>query len=90
MKAYAFKDDKCPRAKIPYRTGKVDIHSLLALSITRVELEKVKRRPVQILVSMNNLAGVYQIEEVLEKKIQTSGIKHLVIVIALRKGIKIR
>ena len=78
------------RTRIPYRTGKVDIHSLSALSITRVEIEKGTRKPVQILVSMNNPAGVFQIEEVLEKKIQTSGIQHLVEVLALDKGIEIR
>ena len=78
------------RTRIPYRTGKVDIHSLSALSITKVEIEKGKRKLVQILVSMNNPAGVFQIEEVLEKKIQTSGIQDLVDVIALEKGIQIR
>jgi len=78
------------RARIPYRTGKVDIHSLSALSITKVEIEKGKRKPVQILVSMNNPAGVFQIEEVLEKKIRTSGIPDLVEVTALEKGIQIR
>lgn len=78
------------RTRIPYRTGKVDIHSLSALSITRVEIEKGKRKPVQIIVSMNNPAGLFQIEEVLEKKIGTSGIEHLVEVIALDKGIQIR
>jgi metal-dependent HD superfamily phosphatase/phosphodiesterase len=78
------------RTRIPYRTGKVDIHSLSALSITRVEIEKGKRKPVQIIVSMNNPAGLFQIEEVLEKKIRTSGIEHLVEVIALDKGIQIR
>ncbi len=78
------------RARIPYRTGKVDIHSLSALSITKVEVEKGKDKPVQILVNMDNPAGVFQIEEVLEKKIQTSGIEDLVEVIALEKGIEIR
>jgi metal-dependent HD superfamily phosphatase/phosphodiesterase len=39
---------------------------------------------------MNNPAGVFQIEEVLEKKIQTSGVQDLVDVIALEKGIQIR
>jgi metal-dependent HD superfamily phosphatase/phosphodiesterase len=77
------------RTRIPHRTGKVDIHSLSALSITMVEINKGKRKPVQIFVSMNNPAGVFQIE-VLEKKIQTSGIQHLVDVIALEKGIQIR
>jgi len=78
------------RARIPYRTGKVDIHSLSALSITKVEIESGDRKPVQILVNMNNPAGVFQIEEVLDKKIRTSGIKELVEVIALEKGIQIR
>lgn len=78
------------RARIPYRTGKVDIHSLSALSITKVEIEKGKRKPVQIFVSMNNPAGVFQIEEVLERKLKTSGIQDFVDVIALEKGIQIR
>jgi metal-dependent HD superfamily phosphatase/phosphodiesterase len=78
------------RTRIPYRTGKVDIHSLSALSITKVEIEKGKRKPVQILVNMNNPAGVFQIEEVLEKKLETSGIQDLVDVIAVEKGVQIR
>ena len=78
------------RTRIPYRTGKVDIHSLSALSITQVEIEKGKRKPVQIFVNMNNPAGVFQIEEVLEKKLETSGIQDLVDVIALERGVQIR
>ncbi|MFQ5999654.1 MAG: HD domain-containing protein [Candidatus Bathyarchaeia archaeon] len=78
------------RARIPYRTGKVDIHSLSALSITKVEIERGDRKPVQILVNMNNPAGVFQIEQVLERKIRTSGIQELVEVGALEKGVQIR
>ena len=78
------------RTRIPYRTGKVDIHSISALSIMHVEIEKGKRKPVQIFVNMSNPAGIFQIEEVLEKKLNTSGITDLVDVIALEKGIQIR
>jgi metal-dependent HD superfamily phosphatase/phosphodiesterase len=78
------------RTRIPYRTGKVDIHSLSALSITKVEIEEGEKKPVQIFVSMNNPAGVFQIEEVLEKKLNTSGIADLVDIIALEKGVQIR
>ena len=78
------------RARIPYKTGKVDIHSLSALSITKVEIEGGDQKPVRILVSMTNPAGVFQIEEVLERKIRTSGIQDLVEVIALEKGVQIR
>ncbi|MFQ6064938.1 MAG: HD domain-containing protein [Candidatus Bathyarchaeia archaeon] len=77
------------RARIPYKTGKVDIHSLSALSITKVEIERGNRKPVRILVNMSNPAGVFQIEEVLERKIETSGIQDLVEVIALEKGVEI-
>ncbi len=77
------------RARIPYRTGKVDIHSLSALSITKVEIENGNQKPVQILVSMKNPAGVFQIEQVLERKIRTSGIRELVEVVALDKGVRI-
>ena len=78
------------RARIPYKAGKVDIHSLSALSITKVEVEKGERKPVQILVNMNNSAGVFQIEQVLERKIRTSGIQDFVEVLALEKGVEIR
>jgi len=78
------------RARIPYKSGKIDIHSLSALSITKVEIEKGARKPVQILVNMDNSAGVFQIEQVLERKIKTSGIQDLVEVIALEKGVEIR
>ena len=78
------------RARIPYKTGKVDIHSLSALSITNVEIEQGNRKPVRILVNMNNPAGVFQIEEVLERKIRTSGIEEHVEVIALEKGTEIK
>ena len=78
------------RTRIPYRTGKVDIHSLSALSIIKVEIEKGKRKPVQILVNMDNPAGVFQIEEVMERKLKTSGIQDLVDIIAVEKGIQIQ
>lgn len=78
------------RARLPYRMGKVDIHSLSALSIRRVDIEEGDEKPVRILVHMDNPAGVFQIEEVLGRKIKTSGIEHLVEVIALEKGKKIK
>ncbi len=78
------------RARIPYRTGKVDIHSLSALSIKRVEIVEGGPRPVRILVHMDNPAGVFQIEKVLQEKIQTSGIEDLVEVVALEMGREIK
>ncbi len=77
------------RARIPYKVGKVDIHSLSALSIRQVEIVKGDEKPVRILVNMDNPAGIFQIEEVLERKIETSGIEKLVEVVSLVKGVKL-
>ncbi len=38
---------------------------------------------------MDNPAGIFQIEEVLERKIETSGIEKLVEVVSLVKGVKL-
>ena len=78
------------RARIPYKTGKVDIHTLSALSIKKVEIVEGDVKPVRILVNMDNPAGVFQIEHVLEQKINTSGIRELVEVVAIEKGREIK
>ena len=76
------------RARMPYRQGKYDIHALSALAIRRVEIVKgtPSGRSVRIVVDMDNEAGVFQIEEVLGKKIITSSIAQYVEVEALRRG----
>ena len=78
------------RARIPYRMGGVDIHSLSALAIRRVEIVEGENRPVRILVNMDNPAGVFQREKVLGRKISSSGIGDWVEVIALEKGREIK
>ena len=78
------------RARVPYRTGKVDIHSLSALSIRRVEVVEGDKAPVRIVVNMDNPAGVFQIEHVLGRKIATSGIEEWVEVVALERGREIK
>ena len=46
--------------------------------------------PLLIKVHMNNLAGIFQIEEVLMKKIETSGLKDKVKILPLERGKKIK
>ena len=74
------------RARIPYMRGKEDMHSLSALSIKRVEIGEGEERPVRIEVHMDDTAGVFQIEEVLGRKIRTSGIGQWLEVVALERG----
>jgi len=74
------------RARIPYDLGKVDMHSLSALAIRKVEIVKGDERPVKIVVHMDNPAGIFQIDHVLGRKIATSGIKEYIEVVAIENG----
>ena len=78
------------RARVPYNTGKVDIHALSALSIKKVEIERGDATPVRIMVHMDNPSGVFQMEEVLSHKIRTSGIGQFLEVVALMDGEKLK
>jgi len=74
------------RARIPYKLGKADIHAFSALAIKKVELETTKDKPILIKVHMNNEAGIFQIEKVLIPKIQTTILKNLVQIDAIKDG----
>ena len=63
------------RTTVPFQKGKVDIHSVSALAIHNVILDKGTEKPLRITVAMDNPAGVFQVEAVLEKKISTSGLQ---------------
>ncbi len=60
------------RSRMPYNIGKVDIHSVSALSIREIDIKKGDKRPVRIEVDMVDAAGIFQVEEILMKKINTS------------------
>ncbi len=70
------------RARIPFETGKVNIHSVSALSIENVSIEKGDKKPVVIKIRMSNSAGIFQVDELLGKKIKNSGIEDYIHVIA--------
>lgn len=55
-----------------------DMHRFSANTISRVDIEKGKRKPVRITIQMDNATGLFQIEEVLMAKVKASPImKHL-------------
>lgn len=66
------------RARLPYKLGKQDMHSLSALSIGRVELRPGRETPIEVLVYMNDWAGFFQVERVLMPKIEGGKLKGLV------------
>jgi metal-dependent HD superfamily phosphatase/phosphodiesterase len=74
------------RTSIPYQQGKVDIHSVSAMAINDVILEHGTEKPLLISVDMDNPAGVFQVEAVLEKKVSTSGLGDNVAIEVLVNG----
>jgi uncharacterized protein len=75
------------RSRIPYEEGKIDIHSVSAEAIDKVEIVDGKGKPIQINIWMNNTAGIFQVDELLRKKLMGSGIEEYVVVSAyIQKG----
>lgn len=49
--------------------GNVNIHCVSAMSIGEVEIGKGREKPIGITINMTNSAGVFQVEEILYKKL---------------------
>ncbi len=66
------------RSRIPYQAGNVDIYSISAAAIDKVEIVEGEENPIQINILMNNSAGLFQVDELLKKKLLGSGIEKYV------------
>ena len=71
------------RSRIPYQTGIVDIYSISAAAIDHIEIVEGEEKPIQINILMNNSAGLFQVDELLKRKLTGSGIEKHVKVRAL-------
>jgi metal-dependent HD superfamily phosphatase/phosphodiesterase len=76
------------RARIPFQAGKVDIHSVSALAIEKVDIQQGEKAPVTVKITMSNSAGIFQIDELLKPRIENSGIKNYIHVVAEITGEK--
>jgi metal-dependent HD superfamily phosphatase/phosphodiesterase len=83
-------DMEAGRARIPFESGKIDIHAVSALSIEKVELIEGAEKPITIKITMSNSAGVFQIDELLKPRIEKSGLQEYFHVVAEITGEKER
>jgi uncharacterized protein len=75
------------RTRFPYDDDKLDIHSVSALAIDQVEIMAGEKAPIQAEITMNHTAGLFQVDELLKKKVVGSGIeKFLEVRIYINKG----
>lgn len=74
------------RARIPFNAGEVNIHSVSAMAIDKISIEKGDdKKPIKIVIDMCNSAGIFQIDELLADKLKGSGIEdYIKIVVQVR------
>lgn len=74
------------RSRIPFQAGNVNIHSVSAAAVDKVEIGHGEERPIRIRIIMNNSAGIFQVDELMKDKLKGSGIEHYVEVEATVTG----
>jgi metal-dependent HD superfamily phosphatase/phosphodiesterase len=70
------------RSRVPFDAGQNNIHALSAAAIDGVSISAGEHKPVRVEISMNNSAGIFQIDELLANKLKGSGIEQYVEVAA--------
>ena len=70
------------RSRVPFETGRPNIHSLSAAAIDEVKISPARDRAVRVEIEMNNSAGIFQVDELLATKMRGSGLEEHVEVVA--------
>lgn len=74
------------RSRIAFQAGKLDIHAVSAAAIDQVTIGKGAAKPIRLDIQMNNSAGIFQVDELLKRKLDHSSIKAYVDVVASIAG----
>jgi uncharacterized protein len=70
------------RSRVPFESGRQNIHSLSAYAIEDVKITPGRDRAVRVEIAMSNSAGIFQIDELLATKLRGSGLEEHIEVIA--------
>jgi len=70
------------RSRVPFESGRLNIHSLSAYAIEEVRISPGLDRAVRVEIAMSNSAGIYQVDELLATKLRGSGLERHMEVIA--------
>lgn len=71
------------RSRVPYEDGGRGINTVSSQAIERVTLQSDTEKPVLVEIEMTNAAGVYQVDNLLKKKIAHSGLKKFMRIVAV-------
>jgi metal-dependent HD superfamily phosphatase/phosphodiesterase len=65
-------DMESGRARIPFATGSPTVHSVSAMAIKKVRIDRGRERPIRISIEMFNSAGIFQLDNLLREKLKNS------------------
>ena len=74
------------RSRLPVEAGQMGIHAISAAAIDRVEISAGEERAVRIEISMNNSAGIFQVDDLLATKLRGTPLDGNVEVVAKVEG----
>jgi metal-dependent HD superfamily phosphatase/phosphodiesterase len=74
------------RSRIPFEAGSVNIHAVSAMAIQEVRIERGDERPVRIAIDLSSSAGIFQVDELLQRKLKNSTLAPHVEVVARLEG----
>ena len=74
------------RSRIPFEAGSVTIHSVSAQAVSSVSIERGDERPVRVVIKLSNSAGIFQVDELLKRKLSNSTLAPYVEVVASVEG----
>jgi len=74
------------RSRIPFEAGVTNIHSVSAAAVDRVRILPGVEKPVRVEIAMSNSAGIFQVDELLKRKLRHSSIAPYVEVVAQIEG----
>jgi metal-dependent HD superfamily phosphatase/phosphodiesterase len=70
------------RSRVPFESGRQNIHSLSAYAIDEVKISAGEDRAVSVEITMSNSAGIFQVDDLLATKLRGSGLEEHIEVIA--------
>jgi metal-dependent HD superfamily phosphatase/phosphodiesterase len=71
-------DMESGRARIPFEAGRVNIHSVSAYSIQKVDILEGEEKPIILQIKMENPSGIFQVDNLLGAKVKGSGLEKYV------------
>jgi metal-dependent HD superfamily phosphatase/phosphodiesterase len=74
------------RARFANEQGNIDIYNISAAAIESIEITEGTSKPINIVIKMNNSAGLFQVGELLKKKLKGSGLEKYIKIKAVIDG----